>query len=38
MLKTETLIWLEHVPTWSDFLGHLESALDDVYFYMFGFP
>ena len=25
MFKTETRIWLEHGPTLSEFLGHLES-------------
>ena len=38
MFKTETRIWLEHVPTLSKFLGHLESGFDDAYFCMFGFP
>ena len=36
MLKTETRIWLEHGPTLSEFLGHLDSECDDAYFYMFG--
>ena len=38
MIKTETRIWLAHGPTVSEFLGHLESEFDDVYFYMDGFP
>ena len=36
--KTETRIWLEHSPTLSEFLGHLESELEDSYIYMFGSP
>ena len=38
MLKTETRIWLEHGPTLSEHLGHIESEFDDAYFYIFGFP
>ena len=38
MFKTGTRIWLEHDPTLSEFLGHLESELDDSYFWMFGSP
>ena len=38
MFKTETRIWLEHDPTLSEFLGHLESDFDDAYFSMFGSP
>ena len=38
MFKTETRIWLEHGPTLSEFLGHLESEFDDSYFYMFDSP
>ena len=38
MFKTETRIWLEHGPTLSEFLGHLESEFDDSYFSMFGSP
>ena len=38
MIKTETRIWLEHGPTLSEFLGHLESEFDDAYFCMFAFP
>ena len=36
--KTETRIWLEHGPTLSEYLGHIESELDDSYFFMFGSP
>ena len=32
MIKTEAEIWLEYGPTLSEFLGHLESALDEFYF------
>ena len=32
MFKTGTRIWLEHGPTLSEFLGHLESEFDDTYF------
>ena len=38
MFKTGTIIWLEHGPTLSEFLGHLKSEFDDSYFWMFGFP
>ena len=38
MFKTGTRIWLEHSPTLSEILGHLESEFDDSYFLMFGFP
>ena len=38
MIKTEIRIWLAHDPSLSDFLSHLEQALDDVYFYMDGSP
>ena len=38
ILKTETRIWLEHDPTLSEFLGHLDSEFDDAYFCMFGSP
>ena len=30
--------WLAHDPTLSEFVGHLESEFDDVYFYMDGSP
>ena len=36
--KAETRIWLVHGPTLSEFLGHLKSESDDVYFFMFGSP
>ena len=38
MFKTGTRIWLEHGPTLSEFLGHLESEFDYSYFCMFVFP
>ena len=38
MFKTETRICLEHDPTLSEFLGHLELEFDDVYFFMFDYP
>ena len=38
MFKTENRIWLEHGPTLSEFLGNLDSELDDFCFCMFGFP
>ena len=38
MFKTGTRICLEHDPTLSEFVGHLESEFDKVYFCMFGFP
>ena len=38
MFKTGTRIWLEHGPTLSECLGHLESEFDDAYFLMFGSP
>ena len=38
MFKTETRICLEHGPTLSEFLGHLESEFDDVYFWVFRSP
>ena len=38
MFKTGTRILIEHSPTLSEFLGHLESEFDDSYFWMFGFP
>ena len=30
--------WLAHSLTWSGFLGHLESELEDSYWSMFGSP
>ena len=38
MIKTEIRIWLEHGPTLSEFLNHLEQAFDNVYFYLVGSP
>ena len=38
MFKTEIRICLAHVPTLSDFLGHLEPKFDDFYFFKFGSP
>ena len=38
MFKTGTRICLEHGPTLSEFLGHLESEFDDAYFWMFVSP
>ena len=35
--KAETIIWLVHGPTLSEFLGHLESEFVAVYFCMFGY-
>ena len=32
MFKTGTRIWLEHDPTLSECLGHLESEFDDAYY------
>ena len=36
MFKNRTRIWLEHSPTLSDFLGHIESEFEGTYFRMFG--
>ena len=38
MIKTEIRILLAHGPTLSEFLSHLESEFDNVYFYMVGSP
>ena len=38
MFKPGTRIWLEHGPTLSEFLGHIESEFDDSYFCMFCYP
>ena len=38
MIKTEIRILLEHGPTLSEFLSHLEQEFDNVYFYMDGCP
>ena len=34
MIKTEIRIWLDHGPTLSEFLCHLEEEFEIVYFYM----
>ena len=38
MFKTEAEILLEHSPSLSEFLDHIESELECTYFMMFGFP
>ena len=38
MFKNRTRNWLEHGPTFSEFLGHIESEFYDSYFWMFGSP
>ena len=38
MIKTEIRIFLEHDPTLSEFLSHLEEEFDNAYFHMDGFP
>ena len=38
MSKTEAEFGWKYDPTLSEFLGHLESELEDIYFYMFGSP
>ena len=38
MIKTEAEILLEHSPSLSEFLGHIESAFEGTYFGMFGAP
>ena len=38
MLKNRTINWLEHMPTLSEFLGHIESEFEGTYFKMFGSP
>ena len=38
MFKTEIIIWLAHGPTLSEFLSHIESEFDNVYFNMDGLP
>ena len=38
MIKTEIRIWLAHGPTLSEFLSHLEQELENVYFYLDGYP
>ena len=38
MIKTEAEILLEHIPSLSEFLGHIESEFEGTYFMMFGSP
>ena len=38
MIKTEAEILLEHSPSLSEFLGHIESEFEGTYFLMFGAP
>ena len=38
IIKTEIRFWLAHGSTLSEFLSHLEQAIDNVYFNMDGFP
>ena len=38
IFKNITRNWLEHSPTLSEFLGHIESEYEGTYFRMFGFP
>ena len=38
MIKTEAEILLEHSPSLSEFLGHLESKFEGTYFRLFGDP
>ena len=38
MFKTEAEIFLEHSPSLSEFLGHIESEFEGIYFTMFGSP
>ena len=38
MVKSWNIIWLEHSPTLSEFLGHIESEFEGIYFRMFGSP
>ena len=38
MIKTEAEILLEHIPSLSEFLGHIESEFEGTYFMMFGAP
>ena len=35
MIKTEAEIFLEHSPSSSEFLGHIESEFEGTYFGMF---
>ena len=38
MFKTEAEILLEHSPSLSEFLDHIESEFEGTYFRMFGLP
>ena len=38
MFKNITRNWLEHSPTLSEFLGHIESEFEGIYFKRFGSP
>ena len=38
MIKTDPEIWLEHSPTLSEFMGHLESEFEGTYLRMFNSP
>ena len=38
MVKNWNRIWLEHSPTLSEFVGHIESDFECIYFRMFGSP
>ena len=38
MIKIEVEIFLEHSPSLSEFLGHIESAFEGTYFRIFGSP
>ena len=37
MFKNRTRNWLEHGPTFSEFLGHIELDFEGTYFMMFGY-
>ena len=38
MIKIEIRIWLEHGPSFSEFLSYLEQEFENVYFYIYGYP
>ena len=38
MIKTEAKILLEHSPSLSEILGHIESEFEGTYFSMFDAP
>ena len=38
MIKTEAKIFLEHSPSLSEFLGHIESEFEGSYFRVFYSP